>query len=197
MFESEFRKLYIPILIKSKCALYTENTDLLVLAVTDKLNDNNRFPFINKGLIFSKEKALWLKRTRGGGVYLYESKRKGCKKLDIPSKSIAIMTKKDFDSLKIKQKPLLTYKTQSPVSYCSVFRINKKLEIHIDTVSSKVAAICSINGLFTVRKNYAKENKSLALVNYQWIKKSNVEGVDCIWSKNFSKLLIAMGLHLP
>ena len=197
MYDKELSKLFAPILIKEKGVCYADKNPIVVLNISKELNSNRRYPFLQKVQFFYKTKTLWVKKLRGSGLIIFDRKVPGTKKITADSKSIVVMTKKDFNRLKIKEKPLITYTPKDKVIFSVLVRYNKKEEVHIDTPSSKIAGCCGLDGLFTVGKVYAKENKSLALVNYKWIKNNPIEKTDCIWSDPFAKLLFSMGLHLP
>ena len=198
MHDKEFAKLFSQILIKEKGVCYIEKDKLVVLDISKEVNSSRLYPFMQKTQFFMKEKDIWVKKLRGGsGIKILEYKVPGSKKIVSPSKAIVVMSGKDFKKLKVKQKPLITYSPKDHTVFSVMFRVNKKLQIHIDTASAKVAGCCGIDGLFTVGKVYTKENKSLALTNYKWVKNNPVNKIDCIWSDPFAKLLISMGLHLP
>jgi len=197
MYDKEFSKLFVPILIKEKGVCYADRKPIVVLDISRELNASSRYPFLQKAQFFYKTKSLWVKKLRGTGLKIFSHKVSGAKKITADSKSIVVMTKKDFDRLKVKQKPLVTYTPKDKVVFSILVRYNKKEEVHIDTPSAKIAGCCALDGLFTVGKIYAKENKSLALVNYKWIKNNPIDRTDCIWSDPFAKLLFSMGLHLP
>jgi len=197
MYDKDFAKLFVPILIKEKGVCYVDKSPLVVLNISKELNSNRKYPFLQKVQFFYKTKTLWVKRLRGSGIKIFSHKVSGSKKITADSKSIVVMTKSDFQKMKVKQKPLLTYTPKDKVVFSILVRYNKKEEVHIDTPSAKIAGCCGLDGMFTVGKQYVKENKSLGLVNYKWIKNNPIDKTDCIWSEPFAKMLFAMGLHLP
>lgn len=197
MYDKEFSKLFVPILVKEKGVCYADKKPLVVLDISKDLNSNRRYPFIQKVQFFYKTKTLWVKKMKGSGLKIFDRKVPGTKKITADSKSIVVMTKSDFEKLNVKQKPLITYTPKDKVVVSVLVRYKKTEEVHIDTPSAKIAGCCGLNGIFTVGKDYAKENKSLALVNYKWLKENPVDETDCIWSEPFAKMLFAMGLHLP
>lgn len=197
MYDKEFSKLFVPILIKQKGVCYGNNQPLVILDISKDLNSNRKYPFIQKVQFFYKTKTLWVKKMRGSGLKIFDRKVPGSKKITADSKSIVIMSKKDFKNLNIKQKPLATYTSKDKAIVSILVRYNKTEEVHIDTPSAKIAGCCGLDGMFTVGKNYAKENKSLGLVNYKWLKENPIDDTDCIWSDPFAKMLFAMGLLLP
>jgi hypothetical protein len=197
MYDKDFAKLFVQILIKEKGVCYTDKKPIVIMDISKELNSNRRYPFIQKAQFFYKTQTLWVKKLKGSGIKIFDSKVPGSKKITADSKSIVVMSKNDFDKLGIKQKPLLTYTPKGKTIFSMIVRYNKKEEVHIDTPSAKIAGRCGLNGILSVGKDYAKENKSLALVNYKWLKDNPIDEVDCIWSDPFAKMLFAMGLLLP
>ena len=191
-----FKKLS-PFLVKNKRMFSAHKGPIVLIDATQKINSQRKLSSINHSIFDLSKTTVWVKVTRGSGLFVCANKFKGSRKIKVPSKRLLIMAKSDLKHFDNKYAPILTYTPSDEVIWSVLFRYKKMDQLHIDSPSSKIAGSCRLDGQRYVQADYAKKRKSIAKVNLSWIKKAKVEDLKCVWTKNFAELMTIMGLISP
>jgi hypothetical protein len=188
---------FTPFSVKGANPFSGKTGPLVLLDGSEKLKGQRKLYSVNHARYKFNTKTLWIKTTRGSGIIVTPFKTPGAKKYTFPSKSIVILSKSDLGKFNNKYPPVLSYTPSSKTFWCSMFRVHKQDQLHIDTPSAKIMAFCNIGGIKRISKGYMKAHKQLALANYKWLKKIDITKVECIYNTHFAELLCYMGLLIP
>lgn len=186
-----------PFLVKSRRVLSGHKGPIVLIDATQKLNSQRKLSSVNHDIFVLPQSSLWIKVSRGAGLIIAAKKFKGSKKIKVPSKRLLVIAKSDLKHFDNKYEAILTYTPSGDEVCTALFRFKKLDQLHIDTPSAKIMSVCRLDGQRYVDEDFAKTRKKIATINLSWVKSSSVDEIKCVWDKQFSELMILMGLISP